>query len=66
MNLVLRFSPKCEQGGEGVKKSGKSAYVLNGWSLMGFVNFGFPDFGFSWILGLWLLLSETDYSLTRH
>ena len=33
VNLLLRFSPKCEQGGEGVQKAGKSAYVLNGWSL---------------------------------
>ena len=30
VNLLLWFSPKSEQGGEGVQKAGKSAYVLNG------------------------------------
>ena len=30
MNLQMQIWPKCVQGGGGVKKAGKSAYVLNG------------------------------------
>ena len=35
MNLLLQIWPKCVQGGRGVKKAGKSAYVLNGSPLRG-------------------------------
>ena len=32
--LTNRLREKCTRGGEGVQKAGKSAYVLNGCSLM--------------------------------
>ena len=33
VNLVLQISPKCGQGGEGVKKSQNFADVIYGWPL---------------------------------